>query len=109
MRVGIVLCVAAFVAGCSESKAKDAVKELLIDPESAQFSNVESKNGVTCGFVNSRNRMGGYVGKTPFMVENGTARLASDADVEFGTEFGTKCPEEVVKAFIRRSIPGVDI
>jgi len=59
-----------------------AIKARLVDPESARISwpNGYMKGGYkpflaprvygygTCGLVNSRNRMGGYVGDTPFVV-----------------------------------------
>lgn len=56
------------LAGCGYGDAKTAVKSLLNDPESAQFSEVVegSYSGDVCGKVNARNRMGGYVGATPF-------------------------------------------
>jgi hypothetical protein len=56
------------------SQAKDAiraeVRQQLSDPESARFRWLEKKTdgNVYCGFVNSKNRMGGYVGFVPFQV-----------------------------------------
>jgi hypothetical protein len=47
-----------------------AVKNELVDPDSAVFKDVViyRQNGVpiACGLVNSKNRMGGYSGFTPF-------------------------------------------
>jgi hypothetical protein len=55
------------LAGCAKHEAEEAVKRLLNDPDSAQFSKVTtSSGGNVCGLVNARNRMGGYVGATPF-------------------------------------------
>ncbi len=62
--------------------AEAAVRAQLVDPDSAQFSWPHGyvKRGytpflskrvygyATCGYVNSRNRMGGYVGRLPFVV-----------------------------------------
>lgn len=65
------LCVFA-LAGCGdEGEAKTAVKSLLNDPDSAQFSELKrgKSKGDICGVVNAKNRMGGYVGNTPFMYE----------------------------------------
>ena len=59
-----------------------AIRATLVDPDSAKFSwpNGYIKGGytaflsrrvygyVTCGYVNSRNRMGGYGGDVPFIV-----------------------------------------
>ncbi len=61
-----VICCFAMIAGCgsSETKAKDAVLEVLKDPESAKFggfSEYEDKSRA-CLTVNSRNSMGGYTG-----------------------------------------------
>jgi hypothetical protein len=56
------------------SQAKDAiraeVRQRLIDLESARFRWLEKTTDgkVYCGFVNSKNRMGGYVGFVPFQV-----------------------------------------
>jgi hypothetical protein len=58
---------ALLVAGCSQ-QYEVAVKQLLNDPESARFSEVTKgvSLGDVCGYVNAKNAMGGYVGKTPF-------------------------------------------
>lgn len=50
--------------------AEKAVRNALSDPDSARFRGVvyNSKTGGTCGMVNSKNRMGGYVGDTEFLV-----------------------------------------
>jgi len=74
------LCLVFALSGCDyiptpENQAKQAVKNLLIDPGSAKFDNVfrgkstDSTTTTYCGFVNSKNRMGGYAGKTPFIVK----------------------------------------
>ena len=50
------------------------IRRQLIDPDSAKFEDlvarkVISPNGIgyqVCGHVNSKNRFGGYVGRTPF-------------------------------------------
>lgn len=64
----------ALVACGSHNEAKEAVKRLLNDPESAQFSDMQDGKGKgdVCGMVNAKNRMGGYVGKTPFLFEKRT-------------------------------------
>lgn len=45
-----------------------AIREELMDPESARFEwpfffSAQSNGWATCGYVNSKNSMGGYVGK----------------------------------------------
>lgn len=74
----LVALVIAMLCGCAEQKAKTAVKALLNDPDSAQFTEVQSgKNpGDVCGMVNAKNRMGGYVGATPFLYEKLTETAA---------------------------------
>lgn len=61
-------------------KAKNAVRGMLNDPESAQFEGLFSnrKTGSVCGYVNAKNRMGGYVGKQLFIV-------SSNGEVDFDT------------------------
>lgn len=48
---------------------KNNVSKSMIDPESAQFSDVKfyRKSGAGCGSVNGKNRMGGYVGMKNFI------------------------------------------
>lgn len=54
----------------SSSNAREAVRAALIDPDSANFYDVVTypKTKGTCGLVNSKNRLGGYGGKKPFVV-----------------------------------------
>lgn len=80
-KITFLLAVAASVAclsGCDylptqENKVKSEVKKKLLDPDSAKFSQIfmveKSKNNTTtyCGFVNGRNRVGGYAGDAPFI------------------------------------------
>lgn len=49
------------------------VLDVLADPDSARFSEVEyfKATGGGCGLVNAKNAMGGYVGFTPFVVTSG--------------------------------------
>lgn len=48
------------------TKAKRAVGELLFDADSAKFKIDHQGNGLACGKVNGKNRMGGYVGSHLF-------------------------------------------
>lgn len=53
-----------------EDAGVEIVRARLVDPDSAKFKNVYYKEGVgICGQVNSKNRMGGYVGFKSFVVE----------------------------------------
>lgn len=75
-----------------ERMVKDAVREVLKDPQSAQFDSLDTfviaGRRTTCGQVNAKNSYGGYVGKTLFWT-HGTdseitiVRLASDGDRQF--------------------------
>lgn len=52
----------------SVSDAKKAVEERLIDPDSVKYKNVTSySEGIVCGDVNAKNKMGGYVGYQAFI------------------------------------------
>lgn len=63
-----------------EHRAKNAVRSVLNDPDSAQFEGLfrNKKTGSVCGYVNAKNRMGGYVGRELFIVSR-------DGIVEFDT------------------------
>lgn len=54
--------------------AQQSAAELLIDPSSAMFQNVDYRSDYVCGEINGKNRMGGFVGYKRFFV-----RLAEDA------------------------------
>ena len=55
-----------------KQKIADSVRLRLLDPESARFKwrprPPNSNRGAYCGLVNSKNRLGGYVGDTPYAV-----------------------------------------
>lgn len=80
MKVWIAAGVAAVVlVACGpHNEAKEGVKKLLNDPDSAKFSEMQDgKNkGDVCGLVNAKNRMGGYVGNTPFFYQKSTSTTA---------------------------------
>ncbi|QIL72325.1 hypothetical protein G7048_19375 [Diaphorobacter sp. HDW4B] len=66
------------LSACSNQTAKTAVKKLLNDPDSAQFSEMRAgkDTGDVCGYVNAKNRMGGFVGNTPFFYQQSTDTVA---------------------------------
>lgn len=81
MRTGRMLALvaaAALLMACSNQTAKNAVKGLLNDPDSAQFSGLVAgkEKGDVCGYVNAKNRMGGYAGNAPFFYEQITDTVA---------------------------------
>lgn len=63
---------------------EDAIKEQLIDPSSAEFYDVKEiqvgNSKFICGQVNSKNRLGGYVGRRPFIGAGSQARVQSHED-----------------------------
>jgi hypothetical protein len=65
-----------------EAKARDTVARTLIDPDSARFRNIESRDEAVCGEVNGKNRMGAYTGYVRFYVttSNWTATLDPQFD-----------------------------
>lgn len=84
--VGIVVAGVVALAGCDNlpfgeiHDAKQAVKYVLVDEDSAKFRNmriVEELDSV-CGEVNSRNRAGGYTGYVPFGVSDSEVVIYSD-------------------------------
>jgi hypothetical protein len=57
--------------------AKEAVRQGLKDPASAQFREMfVTWNEAVCGEVNAKNAMGGYVGFTRFIVKEDKVRMS---------------------------------
>ena len=52
-----------------EARIYNKVRMALTDPESAQFRNfrTNASTGVSCGEVNAKNKLGGYVGFKKFL------------------------------------------
>lgn len=71
-----------------ENKARAALALVLNDPSSARIDEVQPglAPDSICGSVNAKNRMGAYVGATPFLVVGDTALIyegsAKDSDFE---------------------------
>lgn len=65
---------------------EEAVKDVLKDPESAQFRNehvrIDYRGAlpILCGEVNARNSMGGYTGFQRFTVQRGGQPVFEDPD-----------------------------
>ena len=61
----------------------DRLKSSLIDPQSAMFENVTFvDDSYICGYVNSKNRMGGYSGKARFKSDGLDTLIEQDAGNE---------------------------
>jgi hypothetical protein len=75
------------------------VKRGLNDPDSAQFSNVTFSRSTKagCGLVNARNRMGGDVGATAFV-------LTSAGDVSFEPREGVSLSLEDKLASLKEQL-----
>jgi len=60
-------------------RMKEEVAKDFLDPDSARFRGVvpTEKGGVLCGFVNAKNRFGGYVGFRPFAYNTITGKATT--------------------------------
>lgn len=77
------------------AQAKQTIAAEMIDPSSVQYRNVRTVRQIVggkpvtivCGEVNSKNRMGGYVGFAKFAYEptilHGAVSLSTEGKVEF--------------------------
>ena len=65
MRKRSLIVACALLTSCSDREIKEAVKDDLIDPDSAQFGEISysASGNMACAEVNAKNRMGGYTGK----------------------------------------------
>ena len=95
---------------------EDRVKKQLIDPDSAKFSGVEKyDSGAVCGYVNSKNRMGGFVGDRGFLqkanggvlIDDGTP-VGHDTFVMLRQSVCHHGPETEIQAAPSPSQPGVN-
>lgn len=70
-------------------QAKQVVRAHLNDPSSAMFSDVSfnRSTGGTCGVVNAKNRMGGFVGDTRFALSKEGDLRFDDDEIEKRIEF----------------------
>ena len=94
MRVALLMVSLLALSACKEEEAEDAVRQILLDPTSAQFSAVGSKGDTVCGLVNSKNLFGAYTGAKAFIVDQGSASIASsDLDI-LQPRYSEKCPPD---------------
>lgn len=78
-------------------EAEIAIKEMLKEPESANFRNTFTSKGVACGEVNSKNSFGGYGGWQGF-ISNGSSITILEEQVggnEFKKLWRTYCINQV--------------
>ena len=89
----VLLAIGIVLTGCSklptaENIAKEAASKMLSDPYSARFGDMKNGagSGDMCGTVNAKNKMGAYVGETPFFYEKATKQatfLSVPEDMDF--------------------------
>jgi hypothetical protein len=95
-KTAILLACCALLAGCDPrtNEAHKAVADMLIDPASAQFRNdaYNSKTETTCGEVNAKNRMGGYIGFGPYVHMNLGVTYISSGPPDFEEYFRDSRP-----------------
>ena len=83
----LLLCGCKFIPGTDSykiQKAKEKVQYNLIDGDSAKFRELHVIAGMVCGQVNSKNRMGAYVGFVYFKVRDDSVEINNtDSDLPF--------------------------
>lgn len=60
----------------NERIAKETIRQMLKDPDSAQFRNITSHGNLVCGQVHAKNGFGGYTGFEPFSYNPSTHTAA---------------------------------
>lgn len=75
-----------------EAVAMESVRRRMFDPESARFEYVQHNPATkaTCGAVNAKNKMGGYVGFTSFILKADEALELEPPDHESETDLRKK-------------------
>jgi len=102
----------ALLAGCSASNryadAEKLVADTLKDPMSAQFSDLSQEGGPghpVCGFVNSKNGYGAYVGKRAFYVLDGNPKFKDESEaIEFNATANRVCSSEFMLLLSREDL-----
>lgn len=78
----------------THAKARAAVSKFLFDPYSAQFDELRTVRlndlEYVCGLVNGKNRMGGFVGKRPFVYDVLTDGAIIDDEGEIAKLFSDR-------------------
>jgi hypothetical protein len=79
-------------SGKFAERGRAAIRNLLLDPASAQFRTLHSGPNLVCGKVNAKNRMGGYVGFRDF------GYLREGSEIHTYLEGGTEGRPDSVRA-----------
>ncbi len=97
--IRISVATAALLCVSCSNGVEDDVRNRLVDPNSAQFSELATENGITCGLVNSRNRMGGFTGNILFVAQDG--KVAFWGENDFVSLGGTSvCSSDALGLFL---------
>lgn len=90
--LGVVLLSASLLlSGCQDNRIEDAVRDELVDGESARFRDIvkcSNDGGMHNGLVNSKNRYGGYAGNVVFFYDGAVAYLPGDSEY---SAMGRRC------------------
>jgi hypothetical protein len=72
--VGAIVCLSGCdrIPGTSQSKAATSIRSGMFDPGAAKITFSNETHHAVCGTVNGKNRMGAYVGATPFLYDKAT-------------------------------------
>jgi hypothetical protein len=99
------------LCGC-DGAAEKVVRQAMLDPEAAQFRDVEvcpQDGGMSAGYVNGKNLLGAYTGFRPFLasaegvIDTRSSEFQSSLDRCFGAN-----PELTSAAMSRRLSISVD-
>ncbi len=107
MKRGLLVATAALItlAGCGplpgtpKAKARHAILQMVFDPGAAKIVFLNQTDSAVCGSVNGKNRMGAYVGATPFIYDRSLDMLSVYAgapeasDVRYLADTSAEDPE----------------
>lgn len=102
---GLVACSCA-LAACNPAhrEAEEAVRRLLTDPQSAQFSEMKQcgKSAAVTGKVNAKNAFGGYTGPQIFYYANHEAGVVGVLDDGAFLRAGEACNKAMSDALTHK-------
>jgi hypothetical protein len=76
------------------AQARERVKEILKDPDSAKFrTEFVGKDGAVCGFVNAKNSYGGYSGFERYVVSLESVLLDSGESWKMDSRWADYCAD----------------
>lgn len=86
-----------------QSENVRALKAVLRDPSSAEVSELNTVDGVTCGLVNAKNGMGGYTGRQLFIVDHGVAYTGDEVSAKLNPDDGPSvCSLDALMVLVRQ-------